>query len=144
MSRSTLAWCVRAAAAIAIAALAADGYSWGEFGVPIGSLGPSMAPNTIWQIIIASIVAIALAATAALVRRSPRVALRSALIGTLAYAGMNTVLFLRDGSGRLVTGGYVATAPGRALVLGALAHLWVILLMWRLTRLARGEITKVR
>ena len=136
VSRSAREWTVRIAAVIACLSLALDRYSWGEYGVAVGTLGPTVEPVTAWQPIAAIVVALAVTASAAAVKARVRLALGLGVCGALVFMLANSILLIRDGGGRLVSYEYVVLAPGRFLILGAAA---ISALLYGLVRLVRGR-----
>ena len=136
VSRSAIEWTVRIAAAIACLSLALDRYSWGEYGVAVGSLGPAVEPVTAWQPIAAIVVALAVIASAAAVRARVRLAFGFGVGAALTFMLTNSILLARDGGGRFVSHDYVVLAPGRFVLLGAAA---ISVLLYGLVRLVRGR-----
>ena len=136
VSRSVLEWTVRIAAAIACLSLALDAYSWGGYGVAVGTLGPTVEPATAWQPVAAVAIALVLIVTAAAVRARVRLAFGFGVGAASTFMLMNFILLVRDGSGRLVSHSYVDSAPGRFLPLGVAA---LSVLLYGLVRLVRGR-----
>ncbi len=136
MSRTAIEWMVRIAAVIACLSLALDRYSWGEYGVAIGSLGPAVEPITAWQPIASTVVVLALIASATMVRVRLPLAFGLGVGAALIYLATNVILFARDGSGRLVSHDYLVLTPGRFFFFGAAA---ITVMSYGLVRLVRGR-----